>query len=133
MYTWARFGRMCARVYTSPRCSRAYVYAKAARLYPEENHTRVTSRAYVYVYCMAKRGPMFSLAMYLDSPRSARFLPWILFVFRTARLFLRISTLAAAADAATTTIAANVTGAQSLSRSYLSATIAVIYDLGWWI
>lgn len=81
---------------------------------------------------MAKRGPMFSLAMYLDSPRSARFLPWILFVFRTARLFLRISTLAAA-DAAATTIAANVTGAQSLSRSYLSATIAVIYDLGWWI
>lgn len=82
---------------------------------------------------MAKRGPMFSLAMYLDSPRPARFLPWILFVFRTARLFLRISTLAAAADAATTTVAANVTGAQSLSRSYLSATIAVIYDLGWWI
>lgn len=95
---------VCARVYI-PRCSRAYVYAKAARLYPEENHTRVTPRAYVYVYCMAKRGPMFSLAMYLDSPRSARFLPWILFVFRTARLFLRISTLAAAA--ATTTIAAN--------------------------
>lgn len=84
-------------------------------------HTRVTSRAHVRVYCMAKRGPMFSPAVYLDSLRSARFLPWILFVFRTAQ------TLPSYFHPR------HRRHRGALFRSYLSATIAVIYDLGWWI
>lgn len=81
-------------------------------------HTRVTSRAHVRVYCMAIRGPMFSPAVYLDSLRSARFLPWILFVFRTAQTLPSYF---------------HPRHRGALFRSYLSATIAVIYDLGWWI
>lgn len=86
-------------------------------------HTRVTSRAHVRVYCMAKRGPMFSPAVYLDSLRSARFLPWILFVFRTAQ------TLPSYFHPRHR----HRRHRGALFRSYLSATIAVIYDLGWWI
>lgn len=127
------YGYMCyAYTYTYGVCvggarectyARVYIY-----IYMRESgttvawrktcHTRVTSRAHVRVYCMAIRGPMFSPAVYLDSLRSARFLPWILFVFRTAQTLPSY-------------IHPRHRGA--LFRSYLSATIAVIYDLGWWI
>jgi len=108
---WIRVGGTCVCVHMfvhmHVRCVREraciciYAWKRHDCSLRKTCHTRVTSRAHVRVYCMAKRGPMFSPAVYLDSLRSARFLPWILFVFRTAQtLFLRISTLTTTATGA---------------------------------
>lgn len=71
VYTWPVCTYVCACVYI-PRCSRAYVYAKAARLYPEENHTRVTSRAYVYVCIVWRNVALCFLSPCIWTPHDPR-------------------------------------------------------------
>lgn len=135
-----RCGSVSARVYVYVRES-GLSLSLVARDRPENvPHTRNVARARtcVVLYCMAKRGPMFSPPCIWtpykrervrnrkrERIRSARFLPVDSFRVSNTHslplLFLRISTLVLHRAFYT------------LSRSYLSATIAVIYDLGWWI